>query len=280
VLDHVDPSQDPVQIDVAGRPLVLDGTPVDDTGWFVSPTARISRPERGSAVLGALIGLFLVVAIAKPWTAPAGEPRSIPARATVAGLGPTPSATPDLTDLRGHCQEPLGWRVYSREGWNDQTLRVWRSVEPATHADGPFDATIPVVQLGSRIEALGYCSPWTGQERPAADAMVRAWILFPDRRGGDPYGTVTLRSSAPETPTVLGALYGPLVTVARPAAPGTLAGPAAGQGWPAGRYVFAISSSGWERWWAVDIAMPRPEGPPAPMPISRPSVEPSVVAAP
>jgi hypothetical protein len=268
VPDRVDPSQHPVQIDVDGRPLVLDRVPVDDTGRFVSPTARIARPDRGSTLLGGVLGLFLILAIAKPWSEPAGEPRAAPADTPIAAVPPAPSPTADLTDLRRHCQEPLGWRVYSREGGNVATLRAWGSVEPAASAAGPLDPEIPVVRLGPGIEALGFCSPWTGPERPPSTATVRAWRLLPERRGGDPFVTVTLRSVAPAEPTVLGALFGPLV--------GPEPAPAPGLGWPAGRYVFAMASPDWQRWWAVDIGggnrdRVSPSPPSSPPPIAAPS---------
>jgi hypothetical protein len=297
VPDRLDPSESavrPVQVEVDGRPLVLDRARLDDTHRFVSPTARIGPADRGSALVAGLIVLFLGVALMKPWDAPTGgwgAAGGVPlpdSAGALPGAGATPAPTPDLSDLRQHCQEPLGWRVYSREGGNGRTVRAWRSVEPAPSASGPLDPAIPVVQLGPGIEALGYCSPWTGLERPAVRSKVQAWRLAPERRGGDGFVALALRSIAPAAPTPLGALFGPLIGGDRVGAPG--------QGWPAGRYVFSLSSPGWERWWAVDIAEPdrRPEssshgpggsspgwpnrGPGTGDPGGRPRIAPSVAA--
>jgi hypothetical protein len=277
VPDRVDPSQHPIQIDVDGHPLVLDRVPLDDTGRFVSPTARIARSNRGSTLLGGVLGLFLVLAIAKPWSEAPGEPRAGPVDIPTAAVAPTPAPTADLSDLRRHCAEPLGWRVYSREAGNVSTLRAWGSVEPRASADGPLDPSIPVVQLGPGIEALGFCSPWTGPERPPSTATVRAWRLLPERRGGDPFVTLSLRSVAPDEPTVLGALFGPLV--------GPEPAPAPGLGWPAGRYVFVIASPDWQRWWGVDIAEGNldrvsPSPPPGPTRDPGPNVTPGAPGSP
>lgn len=286
VPDRLDPSQHPVQVDVPGRPLVLERTLADDTGRFVSPTTRIAGRDRGSAIGAGLIAVFLVVALVKPWSAPDDDPGPRPVGRADAGVAQTPAPTPDLSDLRAHCQEPLGWRVYSRENWSGQAVRAWRSVEPVVLADGPLDPRIPVVQLGSGIEALGYCSPWTGAERPPAGATVAAWRLAPTRRGGDPFEALILETIDPQRPTVLGALYGGLPGTPSGSSPGPV-GAGAGSdrpaGWPAGRFVFRVVGPDWERWWAVDVAEPRlPLHAPSdrPMPPTGPTLAPTGSATP
>ena len=71
---------------------------------------------------------------------------------------------------------------------------------------------------------------------------------------------VPLRAIAPDDATALGALFGP----PEPSRPAASAGPAAtptSTGWPAGGYVFALRATGWERWWAVQVAPPDAFGP-------------------
>ena len=213
-----------------------------------TPTVRIGQRDRIPAALTAAIAMFLVVAIAKPWVETAIAPPPFAAASPAPTTTPAPTADP-LATLREHCQEPLGWRVYSREAWTGQVVRTWRSVEPAAAAAGPLDSAIPVVPLGPSVAALGYCSPWTGVERVPDRATIEAWRLEPTARGGDGFSAVPLRRVAPDRATPLGGLFDALVDPDDPAAPGEV-------GWPAGRYVFAIRAPGWDRWWAVEIASP------------------------
>jgi len=199
-------------------------------------------------VLTALILTFLAIAVIKPWVgealAPAPPPFPTVASTPVPLIGPDP-----LADLREHCQEPLGWRVYSRETWLGRAVRTWRSVEPVSRVTGPGDPAIPAVPLGPTVEALGYCSPWTAAERPPADARVTAWRRGDAARGGEGPVLVTLRAIAPDEPTPLGALFA--ATDAGRELPAGAAG-----GWPAGRYVFAVRATDWQRWWVVEVAAP------------------------
>ena len=233
-------------------------------------TVRIVGRDRWPVALTTLIAVFLGGALLKPWVGEVLAPAPMveaPAAADAA-TGAPPSIGPDpLAALREHCQEPIGWRVYSRETWLGRPVRTWRSLEPAVRAAGPDDPAIPAVPLGPYVAALGYCSPWDGAERPPAGARISAWRAAPGvagAAGGTGPTAVTLEHIAPDVGTVLGALYGPIGTVrpsARPASGGAATGvPAAG--WPAGRSIFALRATGWERWWAVDIALP--DGPPVP----------------
>ncbi|MEO5940460.1 MAG: hypothetical protein ABIZ72_05820 [Candidatus Limnocylindrales bacterium] len=231
-------------------------------------TVRIVGRDRWSVALTALIAVFLGGALLKPWVGPGvapGPPAETPssARATT-GLGPSIAPDP-LAALREHCQEPIGWRVYSRETWLGRPVRTWRSLEPAASAVGPDDPAIPTVALGPYVEALGYCSPWDGAERPPAAARISAWQASAGAAAAAgvtvPTG-LTLEQVAPGVQTVLGALYEP-IGAGRPSARAATDGRAtdhAATAWPAGRSIFALRASGWERWWAVEIAMP--DGPP------------------
>ena len=227
-----------------------------------APTVRIAARDRWPGTWAGLIGLFLLGALLKPWdTASLAPPTTEPAAALAPASAPDASSGPDpLAGLRDHCQDPLGWRVYSHELWIGRRVRTWRSLEPAGRASGPADRAIPLVALGPFVDALGYCSPWSGPERPPEDARISAWR---DNVDGGTAGmtAVPLRAIAPDHPTALGALFG-RVEPSRPAA--SAGAPTAGPtGWPAGDYVFALRATGWERWWAVQV-VPRDEFGPDP----------------
>lgn len=220
---------------------------------------RIAGPGRAPALLSALILVFVVGALLKPW-APATRPQRLVQGATPQPTEVSSSVEPDfLAGLRAQCEEPDGWRVYSRGGFLDLAVRVWRSVEPATAAAGPLDPAMPLIQVGVVNEAVGYCAPWTGAERPPDVSLVSAWRLAPDAGGSPAAIAIPLVRVAPDRASVLGALY---------AGPVDGSGPAGGtaRGWPLGRYVFAVRSPAWERWWAVDISAPSPVPAPAPSP--------------
>jgi hypothetical protein len=244
-----------------GRARDFEPDPDDDPP--LPPVVRIAPRDRVPVVLAVALLAFVAVAVVKPW--PSGPP-SIglgPVR-PVASETPAPSPTPDpLADLRRQCEEPLGWRVYTIEDWSGRTLRAWRSLEPATAASGPLDPSIPIVPLGPVIEAVGYCSPWDGAERPPAASLVAAWSVPDPARGGEPEA-LPVTSIAPNPPSVLGALFAPppaSPAVRRPPAgggptirPEATMEPAAAARWPGGRYVLELAAPGWTRWWAVEIS--------------------------
>ena len=225
----------------------------------VPVTVRLAPRGHGPDVVVVLIAVFVALAIVKPWDHGPAAPRPTP-RLTAAPVA-APSIDP-LDVLRANCQEPPGWRIYSRERWAKLVVRSWKTVDPGYGASGPLDPEIPFVPLPAQIDALGYCSPWTGDERPPADAVVSAWRITLDRG----YGTepsaemIRLQPADPGWPSELGALYGPPVNRFDPSAIETL-------GWPGGRYVFAIRAPGFARWWGTDVVPPtlvtRVEGPSA-----------------
>ena len=236
---------------------------------------QLGRAGRPPSILAAACVLFVAIAILKPWPDGARPPAPIEQRPAL-GTPATPPPTADpLAELRSHCEQPLGWRVYSIERWADQTLRIWRSLQPAPSADDASDARIPVIPLGPAVELAGYCSPWDGQERPPAGSTLLAWSI---RTGGAGHPTpIELNLVAPHPPSVLGALLGPPGTStsqtakpSRPApaagspaqpSPGTVPNPSATSPrgtaiWPSGRFVFELVGPAWQRWWAVDVPPP------------------------
>ncbi|HEY8845578.1 MAG TPA: hypothetical protein VIM24_02870 [Candidatus Limnocylindrales bacterium] len=210
-------------------------------------TVRLSSAGRGPGIAVGLIAIFVAVALIKPWAfGDAAVPRPTP-RLTAAPTA-VPSVDP-LAALRVHCQEPAGWRIYSRERWAKVTVRSWRSLEPAHGVNGPLDPAIPIVPVGAQVDALGYCSPWDAGERPPDAARVDGWRIATDGRGGTTAETIRLQPFDPSWPSILGALYGPPVDRFDSNAVETI-------GWPGGRYVFAIRALGYQRWWGVDVEPP------------------------
>ncbi len=217
-----------------------------------APTATvlIARRDRRPLVVLFLLVVFLATAIGKPWSwgSPPGDPGSprldgVAAALATAGDGAGPTAL-DATGaaqdrIRAHCQDPLGWRVYTRERWSGAAVRVWRRLEPATTANGPVDPAIPTVEVGPEVAALGYCSPWSGDEEPPIGAVVSAWRIEPGASTPEPIAAVQpLVLVAPAQPTVLGSLFDPA------GVPGQ---------WPVGRFVFAVRAGDWARWWTVVV---------------------------
>jgi hypothetical protein len=250
-------------------------------------TIQLGRAGRPPGILAISIVLFVAIAIIKPWPQTVRPPAPVETRRAVAAQ-PTPQPTADpLSELRSHCEQPLGWRVYSIERWADQTLRIWRSLQPASAAVDATDPGIPAIPLGPAVDLVGYCSPWDGAERPPAESHLSAWSVDP--AAGPAHATpMDLELIAPRPPSVLGALFGSR-SATRPSAgptptpggsaagsaPGSVAagqsgepsqsndpvgGPGASSGtlavtaiWPSGHFVFELVAPGWQRWWAVDI---------------------------
>ena len=242
------------------HPHGLEASWPDGTEPPPTTTVRIARRGRQTGLVAAVLAVFVIVAVAKPW---AGGPR--PPRPLVQGSFALPAATPALIPgspaaaeaLQLQCGSPLGWRVFTREGFLGQTLRAWRFMEPASAATGPLDPGVPVIQVGPTIEALGYCSSWTSAERPPVDVAVSAWRVAGPGRANATVVAVPLESLVPEWPTELGALFSP--GAGSPGGSGRSGGGRSGDpgsAWSLGRYVFAVRGDGFERWWAVNISRP------------------------
>jgi hypothetical protein len=200
-----------------------------------------------------LVALFIAVAVVKPWPGSGGTPPQVPGDTPAPTVAPTADA---LAAIRVDCQDPPGWRVFSREQWARGVLRDWRTLEPAHQAFGPLDPSIPDLRIGPGIVALGYCATWSGPDRPPDDVTVRAWILSPTGRAAPMH---LVPAATPLHPP-LGALFAPPLDPAlREAAspPGPRLPPGA---WPPGTFVFDVSNGSFERWWAVTIL----EEPPSP----------------
>jgi hypothetical protein len=209
-------------------------------------TARLASAGSRPNVLVAAAVLFVAIAVVKPWQGGPGlADATEPPRATTAVGAPSPSPRDPLSDIRRHCAEPLGWRVYSRERWSSGTIRSWRTMSPVESADGPLDPGIPVTPSGAVLEALGYCSPWRADERPPAEATVAAWRIRAGPGGRPGAIEIRLEPIAPRLDTPLGALFAP---------PAGVGGSGARAGlWQPGRYVFAVRGDAYSRWWAIEL---------------------------
>lgn len=242
--------------------------PWEDTSSDPDPTeggdiavTRLRPGGRSPGPVAVLLAAVVVVALVKPWggeeraAGPASPALAAPT-ARAASTRPPPATPPAEAAIREHCLDPGGWRVFAHEGTGEGTIRSWKSVVPAAGVRTPADPTIPIVPVGApELEGLGYCAPWRGSERPPRDVTLQVWRIAAT---GDasPLDVVRL---VPAAPTLLGGLYVPPATQS-PAVAGTSARPSPGAAaaWPDGRYVFALRSEGYDRWWSVDVATGRP----------------------
>jgi hypothetical protein len=212
---------------------------------------------RGAAPIApwwaALVAGALIVLGVKPW---ATEEHHDPSLSSVAPAAiastdaPQPSErrrTPDEI-VAADCLSPSGWRIFTVERWQDQTLRIWWAIDPVV-ADDPTDPRIPILSIVAiDIPALGYCAPLFGPDRPLPGTVVRMWRMGP----GD--GIMEIRTARLQPPfeTPLLALYAP------PGSGGERLDPAAT--WPTGRYLFSTGN----RWFGVDLRIEPPVAPVVP----------------
>ena len=214
-----------------------------------------SRPAHHAlSVATSLVAVLVAIAILKPWgpgSAPA--PPRVPRTALPVLATPTPRPTNESADglAAPICLGAGAWQVASLETWRTQRVRVWRAVEPIADAVGPLDPAIPTVPVVAlEIEALGWCAPTYGADRPAGPARVTAWFVL-DAIAVE----LQLRQVLPERGTTqVAALYrlrglcppGP----ACPTTPTAVTEP-----WRTGRVVFRYEDLGGDRvaWFAADI---------------------------
>jgi hypothetical protein len=228
--------------------------------------ASVGGRSRVPRVAVAVAVVAVAVLVAKPWDLLAGidaAPRVgqavAPSAGAAARAGSSSAAAQSASDasasekaVESICLDPGTWRTATIEQWHaDQTVRVWRAVDPRS-ATGPTDPAIDVVPaVGETVPAIGFCAPAAGPDRPTGPATVDAWRL-----DGGVATPIELRLMAPiGAVSALGALFAPPLD--------------AGASWPRGVYVFrhTLLSSNVARWFAVEV---RTDGP-VPQPSRQPS---------
>ena len=242
---------DPVEEEARARALVVE------------PVRRRSSDSRLTYATG-IVAVLLAIAVVKPWTIGAPPPTPRPARP------PTPVvATPVPTEDRSAeglaskvCLGAGGWQVASIDTWLKQDVRVWRAIEPLAAATGPDDPSIPSSPVVAyEVQALGWCAPVYGPDRPVGPAIVTAWLV---RAGA--VEQLGLRQVQPRGVTQFAALYvaaGPCPPEA--SCPVTGLGPAL-RPWRTGRVVFHWQDLATDRsaWFAADVTISDALAPPTP----------------
>jgi hypothetical protein len=224
---------------------------------------RVSRAGRGGpALVAAVVAGAFVLGLVRPWDwlagggasggGPAGtvlrpeEPLDgVPADGGGAGGGATaPSGDPAQAATCGY---PAGWRTAAISFWAGARARIWTAAV-AVPAAGPGDPSIPFHPIASdRVEAIGWCAPVSGPERPPLAAEA---TLFRVRDGV--VTQVPVMRLEPAAPDALGELWAPPPPVAgRPAL------------WSPGRYVIrlAVPSGRYARYLGLEVGLPEPPSP-------------------
>jgi hypothetical protein len=247
------------------RPDESQSNDVREQIGFPDSPVRPPVADRGLSVAAGFVALLIGIAVLKPWGAPSADsPVVVPPRAAATPLGPQiPPTTPRPTDDSAEgvagpvCLGAGAWRVASLETWRDQDVRVWRAIEPITDADGPLDPAIPTVPVaGTQVEALGWCAPAFGPERPIGPEQVDCWIVIDGIAQ-----RLRLRRVLPVRGTThLAALYVPTAACPLEATCSPpKAGPAGGS-WTAGRVVFRYADQGGATtvWFGADVELYAP----------------------
>jgi hypothetical protein len=215
---------------------------------FAPTRLESARPPVGTWL--AIVLAALAIAVVKPWATepPASPSTGAVAEGRVVGTTSDPSgpAVPTLRhDSAGplvalFCLDPQSWRVATIERWRDQSIRVWRAIDPIGSASGPDDPRIPVFPVVSEgVTELGWCAPVVGPDRPEGLAAIDAWHRTLD----GPVSMPTTSTRATGAGTSFGGLYLP---------PGDQDSGL----WADGVYVFRYHEpTGRERWFAVEVEL-------------------------
>lgn len=234
----------------------------EQIGFPVTPV-RPPIADRGLSIAGALGALVIGIALLKPWGAAGDTPTPGPPRFVATPI-PAASARPKDDTPEGLagpvCLGAGSWRVASVETWRDQDVRVWRAIEPVVDASGPLDPMIPTVPLfGQEVQALGWCAPVYGPERPVGPVAVHGWFVL----NGMAH-ELELRQVLPTRgTTMLAGLYVPI----SPCPLGAPCAPAqtrfVTQRWETGRVVFRYEDegAGATLWFGGDVELYVPSGP-------------------
>jgi hypothetical protein len=238
-----------------------ESQPAGQIGFPVAPV-RPPVADRGLAIAAGIVALVVGLAVVKPWgtaTGPApAPPRPVAGASTGTSTNartPRPTADTSAEGVAGPvCLGASGWRIASLEAWRAQDVRVWRAIEPLPTASGPSDATIPTVPVvGFEVEALGWCAPAYGPDRPVGPAQVDAWILL----AGVVHELELRRVLPARGETHLAGLYVPVARCPVGARCGPTDAPAVVQPWVTGRVVFRYEDGGTgeSAWFGAEVEL-------------------------
>lgn len=215
-----------------------------------------ARARRAGAAVPIVVVLAAVVLISRVLWPVTGDPTDDRGHAgvvvpPVASQAP-PHGTRSAQVLDPSCTQPRSWRVASIETWPGGLAQVWR-VAQAQPADGPLDPAIPVVDVSAAsVEAIGWCAPVDGPNRPPAGVEAS---LFRLTNGLALPVETSLRAD------VLSNADGQLWV---PRSSGNRA-----LSWSSGAYVIRIATAqgDWVRWLGIEV---NAYGPTDPLPPKRP----------
>jgi hypothetical protein len=222
---------------------------------------RVARRGRGPTIAAALVAAAFLVGLVRPWDWLAGGSPRVPAPAAlVAEEGPT-TASPQagVAGVRASgradgdaepaaaaptCAYPAAWRTATIQMWAGARARVWTAAE-AVAATTVDDPSIPFnIVASDTVEAIGWCAPVTGPDRPPLAAVA---TLF--RLEAGVASEVAVDRLEPAVPDALGKLWLP---------PGQAGGrrPL----WAPGRYVIRLAapSGGYQRYLGIQVGLPKP----------------------
>jgi hypothetical protein len=227
---------------------------------------RVARRGRGPLVVAVLVVGAFILGLVRPWDWLAGDPAvaSRPDPGGAAGAAPAGAAPAGASRGPGDdgsgasrepgsgeaaapleaptCGYPTGWRTASISLWAGARAQIWTAALAVTAA-GPDDPAIPFHAIASEmVEAIGWCAPVSGPERPPLTAIG---VLFRLRDG---LATeVAVDRLQPVARDALGELWLP-----RARAPGPRSA------WPAGRYVIRLATptGSYVRYLGLEVGVP------------------------
>jgi hypothetical protein len=264
-------------------------TPPDDEAHFApgeqarvdEAMVRVARHGRGPAVVAVLVGGAFLLGLVRPWdwlssgtgavatpSVPTAEARTA-APSPYAGAAGAPSSArtggdPEPLSGAPTCAYPTTWRTATIQLWAGARARVWTAAE-AVPATGVLDPSIPFNLVGSEaVEAIGWCAPVSGPERPPLAARATLYRLV-DGVAIE----VAVDRLEPVARDALGELWLP-----REGADGRR--PA----WAPGRYVIRLAapSGAYERYLGLQVGPPEPR--PAPSAVPSPGKPSAAASAP
>jgi hypothetical protein len=237
----------------------LDDAPEAPARDLIIERVRTRPADQRLTILTGLVAALVLLAVVKPWSIGSPAASTRPRVATQAAAVPTPQRTDDSAEgLAGPvCLGAGAWRVASLEAWRTQDVRVWRAIEPVGSAIGPLDPTIPSVPIVAvELQALGYCAPSFGPDKPVGPATVEAWSV-----GGTEAAALRLQQVRPvRGNTPIAGMYVPIEACPTPPACRSPISRDVPLAWQSGLYVFHWHDAGVDRdaWFAADVTILEP----------------------